>query len=80
MFDWLKGILQQKSNLNRLCNEMGVPNFIDSELEFIEGYCECVKPIAQALDRLHGEHSTFYGELLPTLFTVEKLLASKLEN
>jgi hypothetical protein len=74
LYDSLRGILKQKDQINLICTELGVPLFHEREIEFIEQYCDCVKPIAEALDRLQGENNTFYGELIPTLLTIEKRL------
>lgn len=43
-------------------------------MEFLAEYIECVKPIAEALDRLQGEKNCFYGELLPVLLQTQKKL------
>ena len=37
---------------------------------------QALAPIAVALDRLQGEHNTYYADLLPTLFSVNNQLAS----
>jgi len=74
LYDSLSCILKQKDNLAQICNELGVPILQENELEFIKQYCECVRPVAEALDRLQGESHTFYGEIIPTLLTVKKKL------
>lgn len=56
--------------------ELGLPPFKTTELDFIQEYIDVLTPIAIAIDRLQGETDIFYGELLPTLLTVE----TKLQN
>lgn len=74
LYDSLQGLLKQRSKIAELCTALKIPQFQDKELDFIEEYCNCVKPIAEALDWLQGENHTFYGELIPTLITIEKKL------
>jgi hypothetical protein len=80
LYDSLRCLLTQKHNLTKLCTGLGVPLLQEREIEFIEQYCDCVKPIAEALDRLQGEDRTFYGELIPTVFAVEKKLRAQINS
>jgi len=74
LYDSLSSLLKKKDTLNKVCSELNVPTLQEHELEFIQQYCNCVQPVADALDRLQGENHTFYGELIPTLLTVKKKL------
>jgi len=76
MYDCLRDILKNKENLPKVCIALGIPILTEVDLEFITNYCFVVQPIAEALDRLQGENATFYGELLPTLLTVQKKLVN----
>ncbi|CAG5093288.1 Protein of unknown function, partial [Cotesia congregata] len=50
----------------------------DALIQFMEEYCRCLQPIAQAIDVLQGDQTASYGHLLPTLIiTRKKLLACK---
>lgn len=66
-FDCLNDLLTIKQFLGSVCDALELPKFKDTDLEFLAEYIECVKPIAEALDRLQGEKNCFYGELLPVL-------------
>ena len=49
---------------------------MDLELDFLEEYRQTLVPImiAVALYRLQGDTNTYYADLLPTLFSVNKQL------
>ncbi|CAD6216270.1 GSCOCG00011329001-RA-CDS, partial [Cotesia congregata] len=50
----------------------------ETDFRFIEEYCRCHQPIAQAIDVLQGDQIASYGYLLPTLImTRKRLLACK---
>lgn len=54
--------------------KLNLPSFRDAELDYLEEYSKILKPIAVAIDRLQGQSSCYYAELLPTLFAVESKL------
>lgn len=45
--------------------------FTDHELLYLKQYVKLTSPIAVAIDSLQGDKNTFYGDLLPTLYTVK---------
>lgn len=47
-------------------SRLELPIFKSHELDFLEEYCECF--------RLQGEKGCYYGQLLPTLLTVQNKL------
>ncbi|CAG5073436.1 Protein of unknown function, partial [Cotesia congregata] len=50
----------------------------EADFRFIEEYCRCHQPIAQAIDVIQVDQTASYGYLLPTLIiTRKKLLACK---
>jgi hypothetical protein len=53
---------------------LNLPAFKDLELDFSEEYRQTLVPIAVALDKLQGGTNTYYADLLPTLFSVNKQL------
>lgn len=71
-FHCLNDLITVKQFLGSVCDALELPKFKD--LEFLAEYSECVKPIAEALDRLQGEKNCFYGELLPVLLQTQKKL------
>lgn len=73
-FDCLNDLITVKQFLGSVCDALELPKFKDTDLEFLAEYIECVKPIAEALDRLQGEKNCFYGELLPVLLQTQKKL------
>lgn len=73
-FDCLNDLLTVKQFLGTVCDTLELPKFKDTDLEFLAEYIECVKPIAEALDRLQSEKNCFYGELLPVLLQTQKTL------
>lgn len=70
MFDSLKGLLKKRDSLPKLMSELKLPSFKEIELEFLDEYCQILEPIAIALDRLQGEKTCFYADVLPTLLKV----------
>ncbi|XP_063742614.1 uncharacterized protein LOC134866395 [Eleginops maclovinus] len=51
-----------------------LPPFREVELDYIEEFCRVLRPIAISIDRLQGQSACYYGELLPTLFTIQAKL------
>ncbi|KYQ54442.1 hypothetical protein ALC60_06674 [Trachymyrmex zeteki] len=73
-FDCLNDLMIVKQFLGSVCDALDLPKFKETDFEFLAEYIECVKPIAEALDRLQGEKNCFYGELLPVLLQTQKNL------
>lgn len=72
LFDAICQILKQKEKLDDLFHHLDVKNsFKAIEIEYIEEYVLVLKPIAIAIDRLQGEKNCFFGQLLPTIFTIQ---------
>jgi hypothetical protein len=55
---------------------LNLPCFKDMEIDFLEEYRRTLAPIAVALDRLQGEKTCYYADLLPTLFRVQSQLTN----
>lgn len=49
-------------------------DFSENDLAILQEYVKLTAPIAQGINRLQGDKDTFYGDLLPTLFTVKAKL------
>ena len=69
-------ILESKIKLPELLTKLGIPNFTESELLYLEEYISIMAPIANALDFLQEEKNCFYGYVLPSVFTIK----TKLKN
>lgn len=66
------------TDLNTLCNQMGIKCITEKEYLFLKEYCLVLKPLATALDILQGEDHCYYGTILPTLeVLMSKTLALK---
>ncbi|XP_043270083.1 uncharacterized protein [Venturia canescens] len=46
----------------------------ENDFKYIENYVKCLRPIAEALDKLQGEEFGYYGYVLPTLITTTRKL------
>uniref|UniRef100_A0A8C1BFZ1 Uncharacterized protein n=2 Tax=Cyprinus carpio TaxID=7962 RepID=A0A8C1BFZ1_CYPCA len=55
------------TDLNTLCNQMGIKCITEKEYHFLKEYCAILKPLSTALDILQGEDHCYYGTILPTL-------------
>ena len=71
MYDSTSALLKEKGNFGAICDVLNITKFTEKEIEYLEEYKMC---LAVALDRLQGETSCFFGELLPTVKTVEEKL------
>ena len=74
LYDSLVLLMKHKDKLHKLMSDLGLPPFKTFEIEFIVEYIEVLAPIATAIDRLQGEKESYFGELLPTLLSVDKKL------
>jgi hypothetical protein len=74
LYDSISKLLDKRSVLPKLMPALNLPCFKDMEIDFLEEYCRTLAPIAVALDRLQGEHTCYYADLLPTLFKVNSQL------
>lgn len=74
LYDSLTALLEKRSALHSLTTALKLPSFKDVEVAFLEEYQQALAPIAVALDRLQGEKTCYYGELLPTLHKVNNQL------
>lgn len=68
-YDSISRIINEdtKPKLLTLHQKLGLPNFKDNELQYLQDYCQIMKPLATALDILQGDLNTYFGFLLPTL-------------
>jgi hypothetical protein len=75
LYDSLVTLNSNKEEINLVMSALQLPQFKETELQFIYEYCTVLRPIAQALDRLQGDKNCYYGELLPTLLSTHTKLA-----
>ncbi|RXN04056.1 tol2 transposase [Labeo rohita] len=74
LYDSVNQLNSQRGKLGDIMLKLNLPSFRDAELDYLEEYTKILKPIAVAIDRLQGQSSCYYAELLPTLFAVESKL------
>lgn len=74
LYDSISKLLDKRGVLPKLMPALSLPSFKDVEIDFLEEYCRTLAPIAVALDRLQGEKTSYYADLLPTLFKVSSQL------
>jgi len=74
LYDATIQLLKYKQKLNDLNLKLNLCTFKEIELEYLEEFCLLMKPIATALDYLQKETDCFYGQLLPTLFSLKQRL------
>ncbi|XP_077558270.1 uncharacterized protein LOC144173863 [Haemaphysalis longicornis] len=78
LYHALDVLLTDKEKLKTLSEKLDLPQFRDTEFDFLDEYRGVLYPIAAAIDVLQKSLSGYYKELLPTIVTVEKkLLAQK---
>ncbi|XP_043097798.1 E3 SUMO-protein ligase ZBED1 isoform X2 [Puntigrus tetrazona] len=68
------------SQLNELSEVLGFPHFTPDETAYLTEYTDVFKPVAFALDLLHGEEKCFLGIVIPTLLTLKRKLEEKAAN
>lgn len=77
LYDALKKIATIKDKSVALHKALNIKNPLrESEFKYINEYLSCTKPVADALDILQGENSTYYGILLPTVLSLKKKLTN----
>ncbi|XP_040069164.1 uncharacterized protein LOC120842207 [Ixodes scapularis] len=78
LYDSLEFLLTLRRNgkdLPALCRTLHLPPLNDPvDFNFIEEYCEVMKPVACALDVLQRDDQMFMGYLLPTLSVLQRRL------
>lgn len=72
MYDSICQIIQFQEKLPEVFESLKLKCTIkETELEYLREYIDIFGPLAAALDRLQGD-GCYYGQLLPTLFTLVK--------
>ncbi|KAI4463185.1 transposase-related [Holotrichia oblita] len=74
LYDSTNQLLKYKAVLNSLNSQLRLSTFKDVEFEYLTEFCVIMKPIASALDTLQKEIDCYYGQLLPTLFSLRHRL------
>ncbi|EFN74674.1 hypothetical protein EAG_05270, partial [Camponotus floridanus] len=80
LYDATIQLLKYKTKLNDLNLKLNLCAFKEIEPEYLEEFCLLMKPIATALDYLQKEKDCFYGQLLPTLFSLKQRLQNLQEK
>lgn len=74
LYDALSQLSFLRDKLPNAMIALQLPPFREMELDYIEEFCKVLRPIAISIDRLQGQTSCYYGELLPTLFAIQAKL------
>lgn len=77
--DSVKQILKEKAKLPQLFEKLDLRYYTESEMQYLEEYCQIFEPIATTLDILQGQDNTFYEILLPSLLSLKNKL-EKMKN
>lgn len=77
LYDSIQALLSSKEKLRECCNKLKLQIFQERDFSFMTEYCDVLQPIASALSRLQAQSDCFYGELVPTLFTIRSRLEEK---
>ena len=80
LYDATIQLSKYKTKLNDLNLKLNLCVFKEIELEYMEEFCILMKSIATALDYLQKETDCFYGQLLPTLFSLKQRLQNLQEQ
>lgn len=83
LYDCTVELLSHEENLNRLMEATKSPKanlaiLNTTEISYLKEYVILMKPLAQGLDFLQGDKNTYYGRLLPTLFSIKSKLEALL--
>jgi len=72
LYDALCLILKDKEKLNVIFEAIGsIAQFKSYELDYLSDYIDILKPLSISLDKLQGEQNCYYGQLIPTLFSLK---------
>lgn len=84
LYDSIVSLLCGRNQLKDLCVALEISVFKDFELDFLQEFVDCLKPIATSLDRLQGDENCYMGDLLPTILRtkqkLEQLALTKLSH
>lgn len=81
MYDALAQFVTLKDNIPALSETIGIRYPLrDSDFKYIENYVECLRPIAEAVDKFQGEDFCHYGFLLPAIITTARKLQKLAEK
>ena len=77
-YDAIKRLLDPRvcDKIPVVMDALKMPRFQKIEMEVLQEYLLVMAPIAQALDKLQGEHDCYLGLLMPTIQQIKKKLAA----
>lgn len=71
LFDSVSQLLKYRDKLNTLTKALDLKfHFKEVDIDYLSEYVQLMKPIAIALYHLQGETNVYYGNLIPTLFSL----------
>ena len=68
----VKTLIAHDDKLSEVCKSLGLPPFIQLELNFLKEYVSLMGPVAQSIDMLQGDQNCGLGYVLPTITTLRK--------
>lgn len=79
LYDCVKELLKFEVSLNLLLSATKTKNhdlspFTKRELAYLKEFMKLMEPISASLDYLQGDKHTYFGRLLPTIFTLKARL------
>ena len=57
LFDSVQDLLDNRSNLKRLCEQLSVAEIVESDVFYLEKYLQLMRPLAEATDFRKGEEN-----------------------
>ena len=70
----VQDLVTKKHEANRVMTLLEIPLFEKQEFDFLEEIQEIMKPLATGISRLKRSNDIYFGELIPTLLTIESQL------
>lgn len=75
-YNSIQDLLAVKDTLNETLRKLGLAVFKEIEIQFLNEYISCSKPIADGIRSLEGDKDTYYGCLMPELMRMQRILSS----
>lgn len=81
MYDCTSELLSHQENLNQMLDitktkQKSLPAFRDREVTYLKEFIELMEPLAIALDTLQADKEMYFGQLIPTLFSLKARLSA----
>ncbi|BES88610.1 Hypothetical protein NTJ_01416 [Nesidiocoris tenuis] len=83
LFDSLNQVSGIRNKCSHLCRALKIKTqqcLSDGDFDYIDEYIECSKPLAMLLDLLQGEQHVYFGDVIPSLFSLRRKLRTLVEK